>query len=178
MCIRDRLCDIAAEVPQTVKGDPGRLRQVLMNLIGNAIKFTETGEVVVRVTRDVAQGPDIVVRFEVKDSGEGIAPEKLTTIFQPFVQADTSISRRHGGTGLGLAISGQLVTLMGGEYGVDSQLSAGSTFWFTIRVRDMRVNVRPDVPSPASRLMGLRALVVEDNESQRTALSDLSLIHI
>ena len=159
-------------LPRGVRGDPGRLRQVLMNLIGNAIKFTETGEVVIRVTRDAAQGPDIVVRFEVKDSGEGIAPEKLTTIFQPFVQADTSISRRHGGTGLGLAISGQLVTLMGGEYGVDSQLSAGSTFWFTIRVRDMRVNVRPDVPSPASRLTGLRALVVEDNESQRTALSD------
>ena len=159
-------------LPRIVRGDPGRLRQVLMNLIGNAIKFTDTGEVVIRVTRDVVEGPDITVRFEVRDSGEGIATEKMGTIFQPFVQADTSTSRRHGGTGLGLAISAQLVTLMGGEYGVDSQLASGSTFWFTVHVLDMRVAARPDAPSPLMGPSGLRVLVVEDNETQRTALSD------
>jgi PAS domain S-box-containing protein len=159
-------------LPRVVRGDPGRLRQVLMNLIGNAIKFTDAGEVVIRVAGDMAKSPEIMVRFEVRDSGEGIAPDKMGTIFQPFVQADTSTSRRHGGTGLGLAISAQLVTLMGGEYGVDSQLSSGSTFWFTINVLDMRTAGRGDTRSPLIHLSGLRALVVEDNKSQRTALSE------
>ena len=159
-------------VPRVVRGDPGRLRQVLMNLIGNAIKFTDAGEVVVRVTMPPGEEATLAVRFEVTDSGEGIAAEKLGSIFQPFVQADTSTSRRHGGTGLGLAISGQLVSLMGGDYGVASQLSRGSTFWFTIRVEDMRRPATPEVRSQVTGLAGRRALVVEENRSQRKALSD------
>ena len=122
-----------SSVPAVVCGDPGRVRQVLSKLVGNAIKFTRTGEIAVRVSGVGVVGADSVVRFEVSDTGDGIAPDKLAVIFQPFVQADTSDSRKYGGTGLGLAISGQLVALMGGDCGVSSQLGAGSSFWFTIR---------------------------------------------
>ena len=125
---------VAHSVPDVVTGDPGRVRQVLTNLLGNAIKFTQHGEIVVRVTACEVVGAETVVRFEVSDTGDGIAPDKLSLIFQPFVQADTSTSRKYGGTGLGLAISGQLVALMGGDCGVSSEVDAGSTFWFTIRV--------------------------------------------
>ncbi|MEP6463390.1 MAG: ATP-binding protein [Frankiaceae bacterium] len=111
------------------------MSQVLDNLIGNAVKFTSTGRIVVRVAGPDAVGTRTVVRFEVGDTGDGIAPEKLATIFQPFIQADTSSSRKYGGTGLGLAISDQLVSLMGGHCGVSSQLGAGSNFWFTISVQ-------------------------------------------
>jgi PAS domain S-box-containing protein len=125
---------VERSVPSTVKGDPGRVRQVLMNLIGNAIKFTDSGEIVVRAAMDQTAGDFSLVRFRVSDTGAGIDPDKLDLIFQPFVQADTSTSRRHGGTGLGLAISGQLVALMGGDCGVSSVLGRGSTFWFTVRI--------------------------------------------
>ena len=117
-----------------VSGDPNRLRQVLTNLTGNAIKFTQTGEIVIRVTAHETDGSDTVVRFEVSDTGAGIAADKLAMIFDPFTQADTSITREYGGTGLGLAISSRLTALMGGEVGVTSVLGTGSTFWFTIRV--------------------------------------------
>ena len=129
----DLVAAIDDSVPATGNGDPGRVRQVLTNLIGNAIKFTQTGEIVVRVTENECVGDDTVVRFEVSDTGDGIAPDKLDLVFQPFVQADTSTSRKYGGTGLGLAISGQLVALMGGDCGVSSRLGEGSDFWFTIR---------------------------------------------
>ena len=122
-------------VPHVVLGDSGRLRQVLMNLIGNAIKFTHSGEVGVNVKALEGPGPDTVLRFDVTDTGDGIAPGKLATIFKPFVQADTSTSRKYGGTGLGLAISGQLVSLMGGDCGVTSEVGKGSRFWFTVTVQ-------------------------------------------
>jgi len=122
-------------IPAVVSGDPLRVRQVLVNLIGNAIKFTQTGGITVRVAEFESLGADVVLRFEVSDTGRGIDPDKLDMIFHPFVQADMSTSRTHGGTGLGLSISRQLVGLMGGDCGVTSQLAKGSTFWFTVRVR-------------------------------------------
>jgi PAS domain S-box-containing protein len=121
-------------VPAVVSGDPGRLRQVLTNLIGNAVKFTRDGEIVLRMSLAEIPGDDTVVRFEVSDTGDGMTEENLSLIFAPFVQADTSTSRRYAGTGLGLAISSQLVALMGGEIGASSTLGLGSTFWFTICV--------------------------------------------
>lgn len=127
---------VESPVPNLVRGDPGRVRQVLTNLIGNALKFTQTGTIHVRVTKSDSGNEGAFLRFEVSDTGVGIAPNKLDPIFQPFVQADASTSRKYGGTGLGLSISGQLVDLMGGGCGVSSQLGEGSTFWFTIPVGD------------------------------------------
>jgi signal transduction histidine kinase/HAMP domain-containing protein/DNA-binding NarL/FixJ family response regulator len=161
------VADTASSVPAVVSGDPGRIRQVLINLIGNAIKFSQTGKVCVHVTRVEVVGADTVVRFEVSDTGDGIAADKLDLIFQPFVQADTSTSRKYGGTGLGLAISGQLVALMGGDCGVSSELGVGSKFWFTIPVR-------ADLPTaiahiPQAELSG-HILLAEDNPvNQRVA---------
>jgi PAS domain S-box-containing protein len=161
---------IGPSVPAIVSGDPGRLRQVLTNLIGNAIKFTQTGEVVVRITEAEVVNGESIVRFEVSDTGDGIARDKLALIFQPFVQADTSTSRKYGGTGLGLAISGQLVALMGGDCGVSSTLEEGSTFWFTIRV--CADGEQPDDLSPPDAgLTGVTALIIDDNATQRSVLS-------
>jgi two-component system sensor histidine kinase/response regulator len=159
-----------SSVPPVISGDPGRMRQVLTNLIGNAIKFTQAGEVVVRVNEIDVPGADTVIRFDVSDTGEGIAPNKLDLIFQPFVQADTSDSRKYGGTGLGLAISSQLVALMGGVCGVSSQQGAGSTFWFTICVRAVRKT--DNLPSVDPGLAGVAVLIVDDNSTQLSVLSE------
>jgi len=142
-------------------------------LIGNAVKFTQTGEIIIRVT---AQAPDqaggeTVVRFEICDTGDGIAPGKLASIFEPFVQADSSNSRKYGGTGLGLAISGQLVALMGGSCGVASQPDIGSTFWFTVSVHAAAGQRADDSLSPDAGLAGVKALVVDDNATQRSVLT-------
>jgi PAS domain S-box-containing protein len=163
---------IEHSVPAEVSGDPGRVRQILTNLIGNAIKFTHTGEIVVRVTGAEVVGADTVIRFEVSDTGDGIAPDKLALVFQPFVQADTSTSRKYGGTGLGLAISGQLVALMGGGCGVSSVLGAGSTFWFTICVHAAGGPATHDLPAPEAGLAGVNVLIVDDNATQRSVLSE------
>ena len=117
---------IDRRVPRIVVGDPGRVRQVLTNLIGNAIKFTQDGEIVIRVGASAGSGDETLIRFEIADTGDGIAADKLELVFEPFMQADTSTSRRYGGTGLGLSISSHLVTLMGGEYGVTSELGRGA----------------------------------------------------
>jgi two-component system, sensor histidine kinase and response regulator len=159
-------------VPDMVTGDPGRVRQVLTNLIGNALKFTHIGEVVVRVSAAEDVDTSTLVRFEVSDTGDGIAADKLGLVFQPFVQADTSTSRRYGGTGLGLAISGDLVALMGGESGVTSELGAGSTFWFTIHVRTDAVPADPD-PTPADDLAHTGILIVDNNAAQLGVLVEL-----
>ena len=134
-------------VPSVVNGDPERLHQILSNLIGNAVKFTPAGAIDVRVTADPTRGPDVVVLFEVADSGIGIAADKLAMVFEPFIQADSSNTRMHGGTGLGLTISSRLARLMGGQIGVTSEVGVGSTFWFTVRVAPQQANVVARVPS-------------------------------
>ena len=162
---------IESTVPAIVVGDPGRVRQVLTNLIDNSIKFTRAGEIVIRVTAGDHARTDTLVRFEVSDSGEGIAAEKLATIFQPFVQADTSTSREHGGTGLGLAISSQLVALMGGDCGASSRIGVGSTFWFTIRAHCDVAPAGIEVSATDPALAGALALVVDDNATHVRVVS-------
>src|SRR5207249_1866467 len=124
--------DVLPDVPQMVRGDPTRVRQVLMNLIGNAIKFTEQGEVDVSASVVARDGDQAAVQFRVRDTGIGISAEQLGTIFQEFTQADASMTRRYGGTGLGLAISRRLVALMGGELAVTSEVGRGSEFTFAL----------------------------------------------
>ncbi len=160
------------ELPAGVRGDPVRIRQVLLNLAGNAVKFTGSGEVIVRATLD---GHDengrLVVRFEVADTGIGLAEGDRERLFEPFSQADSSTTRHYGGTGLGLAICRRLVDAMGGELGVDSTPGEGSTFWFTL---PLRTALEPETdPAPATvDLAGLRVLVVDDNAANRTILRD------
>ncbi len=166
-----------ASVPPWVCGDPHRLRQILLNLVGNAIKFTEGGEVVVRCTRaDAEEGeiarPELVtrLRFGVSDTGIGITPEQQVRLFYAFSQADGSTTRKFGGTGLGLAIAKELVHLMGGEIGVDSEPDRGSTFWFTVKVTSPQA---PAVAAPAGDdLTGQRLLIVEDNPTNRAILEE------
>src|ERR1035437_8066 len=158
-------------VPAIVSGDPGRVRQVLTNLIGNAIKFTQAGEIAVRVTESKSVGADGVLRFEVADTGIGIDPDKLDLIFHPFVQADMSTSRTYGGTGLGLSISSQLVDLMGGDCGVSSQPGEGSTFWFTIRVHADGGQTTNGLLAPDVSSATVRALIVDGDVTQRRVLS-------
>jgi two-component system, sensor histidine kinase len=166
-------CDIELDVPGTVRGDPMRLRQVLINFVGNAIKFTDAGEVIVRVR---ALGKEGSLRFEVIDTGIGIAEEAQAHIFNAFSQADSFTSRKYGGTGLGLAICGQLAGLMGGEIGVHSKVNRGSTFWFEVRLEAV-AGATPTLPPPAgsasavpasaARAIGPRILLVEDNAVNR-----------
>jgi len=155
-------------VPAFVRGDPGRLRQVLTNLVGNAIKFSDHGEVVMRVEATGATAEVTHLRFSVTDTGIGISSEGQRNLFQAFEQVDSSASRRHGGTGLGLAISKQLVEMMGGEMGLDSAVGIGSTFWFSLPFAAASSlpepkAVRPQVPIPRRQHRGVRLLVAEDN---------------
>ncbi len=160
---------VDTDVPGTVGGDPVRLRQVLLNLVGNAVKFTEHGEVVVRACLADEDAEWSVVRFEVTDTGPGIARADQPELFQSFSQLDASTTRRHGGTGLGLAISQKLVELMGGELGLTSELGQGSTFWFTARM-EKGDGARSSPPPPPHRLAGLPVLVVDDNTTSRVIL--------
>ena len=154
---------INPDVPGSVVGDPVRLRQILTNLIGNAVKFTASGEVVLYTDITGNRGDEeVVLRFAVSDSGIGIAPEARETIFQSFSQADHSTTRKYGGTGLGLAIARQLVELMEGEIGVESEPAKGSTFWFTTRVRKDKVEAVAPLPGP-DILAGIKILLAGDN---------------
>jgi PAS domain S-box-containing protein len=164
-------CRIPPGVPDSLIGDPGRLRQVLVNLVGNAIKFTERGEVVVRVAVAEQTEDDVLLHFEVTDTGIGIQAEKLRNIFAPFTQVDGSMTRRRGGTGLGLAISRRLIEMMGGSVSVDSDPGKGSRFQFTIRCGAAAAGGAP-APEPA-RVRGLPVLIVDDNATNRFILDEM-----
>ncbi len=167
---RDKLIEVASfverDVPNQVRGDPYRIRQVLLNLMGNAVKFTQDGEVVAHVSVKQDGEHGLVVRVQVRDTGIGIEPEVAEKLFQPFTQADASTTRRFGGTGLGLVISKRLVNLMGGEIGVDSTANEGSTFWFTVRL------ARSESPPQRTErdLRTARVLIVDDNATNRLIL--------
>ncbi|MDD5761541.1 MAG: response regulator [bacterium] len=160
---------VAPEIPSALRGDPGRLRQILFNLVGNAVKFTERGEVVVRASLDSRDGDAVTVRFSVRDTGIGIPPEALEKIFRSFTQADGSTTRKFGGTGLGLSISRQLVEMMGGTIRAESEPGRGSDFIFTVRLRNaMESDLAPSCSRPD--LEGLKVLVVDDNRTNREIL--------
>jgi PAS domain S-box-containing protein len=160
---------VAPDVPPYLVGDPGRLRQVLVNLTGNALKFTETGEISVRAGLVEETDDDATVRFAVKDTGIGIPADKHALLFQKFTQADASTTRRYGGTGLGLAISKRLVELMGGEIGLASEVGRGSEFSFSVRLPKQREHQAYEVPGDEIR--GAHILVVDDNATNREVLS-------
>ncbi|EMF7366750.1 response regulator, partial [Vibrio vulnificus] len=166
------LLDIDPRVPVGLVGDPLRLGQVLVNLCGNAVKFTEKGEILVSVMPESQSSDDVTLRFSVKDTGIGIDKEKIADLFNAFSQADTSITREFGGTGLGLSISKQLVELMGGQLSVSSAVGMGSTFTFTIHCGLQEAKMR-DIAKPISGLAGKRALIVDDNDSARNILMTL-----
>jgi two-component system sensor histidine kinase/response regulator len=180
-------CHVDANVPEFLVGDPARLRQVLLNLVGNAIKFTERGEVVVHVglanadgkatqtspAATLKPGGDIELHFAVTDTGIGIPPEKLPYIFDAFMQADSSTTRKYGGTGLGLTISGRLVEIMGGRLRAESTPGEGSTFYFSLRLKLQDLSPSRLLPRRPLDLQGLRVLVVDDNATNRRILEDL-----
>jgi CheY-like chemotaxis protein/HPt (histidine-containing phosphotransfer) domain-containing protein len=163
------VCHVLPDVPNVAVGDPGRLRQVIVNLVGNAIKFTERGQILVQVEAMSKTADTMKLHFFVSDSGMGIPSEKQQSIFEPFKQADGSTTRRFGGTGLGLAISSTLVELMGGRIWVQSEPLEGSTFHFTVQLGV--TDARPD--PPAMNLTDLQVLVVDDNGVNRRVLQDL-----
>jgi two-component system, sensor histidine kinase and response regulator len=165
-------CMVDAEVPSLVKGDPGRLRQVLLNLAGNAVKFTERGEIGIRVSLETEDTTHATIRLAITDTGIGIPTAHLPRLFQPFTQGDGSTTRRYGGTGLGLAISKQLAELMGGTIGVETVEGRGSVFHFTARLeKQPDTAVAPD--SAAAELNGVRVLVVDDHAANRLLLVKL-----
>jgi signal transduction histidine kinase/ActR/RegA family two-component response regulator len=187
---------IQPQMPTRLRGDPGRLRQILVNLIGNAIKFTKTGAVTLTAFAESETEKHVLVRFNVKDTGIGVSPEAKVGLFEPFIQGDGSLTRKYGGTGLGLAICKQLVTIMGGRIGMESNLGAGSNFWFTVRLEKQtddaisRGNMDDNAfdllagPLPAAisdqkpKLENVRILLAEDNNAnQRGALDQLEKLN-
>ena len=163
--------DTAPDVPALLRGDAGRVRQILTNLLGNAIKFTHAGEVALRVAAQSEAASEAILRFSVRDTGMGIPKDKIGLLFNKFSQVDTSTTRQFGGTGLGLAISKQLVEMMGGEIGVESEPGRGSTFWFTARFPKQAEGARPELPPAAAKLRGVKVLVVDDNAANREVLT-------
>lgn len=163
--------EVDADVPDGLVGDPLRLGQILINYCNNAVKFTEHGEIAVKVSKVSETPASIVLRFEVRDTGIGLSKEQKEKLFQSFSQADASTTRKYGGTGLGLAISKNLAELMGGSVGVDSVQGKGSTFWFTVSLGKSTKEKRVLLPTPDLR--GKRMLVVDDNENARIVLSGM-----
>jgi signal transduction histidine kinase/CheY-like chemotaxis protein len=172
---RDKGLDLvvryAPGAPRRVVGDPGRIRQVLLNLAGNAVKFTPRGHVLIEAEGAPAANGEVEIHVSVEDTGIGIAPDQLEHVFDKFTQSDASTTRRFGGTGLGLAISQQLVTLMGGRIGVSSTLGSGSRFWFRLPLAVVP-EATPMLPGPAADLWGVRVLIVDDNAVNRRVFSE------
>ncbi len=167
------ICRIDPAVPLYLRGDPGRIRQVITNLAGNAVKFTHKGEIVISCTLESESDESAEVRFEVRDTGIGIPQSRLAAIFDPFTQADGSTTRRYGGTGLGLAICKQLVELMGGSIGIESREGAGSAFWFTVRFEKQSGDSAGPHVSALADIAGTRVLVVDDNATNCLLMSSL-----
>ncbi len=164
------ICLIEENVPNFLKGDPTRLRQIIINLAGNAVKFVETGEVVVRVSFVEEQNKTVSLRFEIIDTGIGISKDEVQKLFQSFSQVDASTTRKYGGTGLGLTISKQLAELMNGQIGVESTLGEGSTFWFTACFEKQEEQLATPQAIP-DKIKSLKCLVVDDNDSCRKAMA-------
>jgi two-component system sensor histidine kinase/response regulator len=160
------LCEVDPEIPRCVRADSNRLRQIILNLLGNAIKFTHHGEVALKVQKEIDETGDDLFHFTVSDTGIGIPHDKLETVFQPFAQADSSTTRRYGGTGLGLSISMRLVHMMGGKIWLQSEIGKGSTFNFTLRLGiPESQSIEPDaIPEPDS-LLSVKVLIVDDNQT-------------
>jgi len=167
-------CEISPDVPEGLVGDPTRLRQIVMNLVGNALKFTDAGEVVVKVEIEEENNDEIMLHFAVRDTGVGIPLEKRQIIFEAFAQADNSTTRQYGGTGLGLSISSRLVRMMGGRIWVESEIGHGSTFHFTVRFGMQRSSSRSYEPVGVESLRGLEVLIVDDNASNRRILQEMA----
>ena len=167
------LCEIAPSVPDVVRGDSNRLRQVVINLIGNAIKFTEQGEVALTIHVEAEDGDDRTLHFIVSDTGIGIPAEKQNLIFQPFSQADTSTTRKYGGTGLGLTISKRLVGLMGGNMWVESEVGRGTHFHFTAQLKTSEKLIEVGTIAPSEALRGVKVLIVDDNRTNRRILEGM-----
>jgi signal transduction histidine kinase/DNA-binding response OmpR family regulator/HPt (histidine-containing phosphotransfer) domain-containing protein len=166
------LDDVHSDVPNHLRGDPGRLRQIIVNLVGNAIKFTEQGEIVVRVRLESQTAKNVCLHFTVTDTGIGIPADKKNRLFQAFSQVDSSTTRKYGGSGLGLAISSQLVEMMGGRLWVESEVGVGSTFHFTTYF-DLAPGIVETAPVDVVHLQGLRVLVVDDNATNRRILQEI-----
>jgi signal transduction histidine kinase/DNA-binding response OmpR family regulator len=168
------LCDVSPQIPEMVIGDSGRLRQILLNLIGNALKFTSVGEIALKVQLDLIEDTSSTLHFIVSDTGIGIAAEKLQSIFNSFSQADTSTTREFGGTGLGLTISRRLAEMMGGRVWVESEVGIGSQFHFCVQVGTAKSQSNHVSGSPAvAHLRGARVLIVDDNRTNRRILEGL-----
>jgi signal transduction histidine kinase/CheY-like chemotaxis protein/HPt (histidine-containing phosphotransfer) domain-containing protein len=173
----EMLCHILPGTPRRAKGDVVRIRQILINLIGNAVKFTSSGEIAVECGLEAEDDASLTLRFKVRDTGIGISPAARLKIFDSFSQADASTTRRFGGTGLGLSIARQLVHMMGGEVGVESEVGAGSIFWFTVRME--KASAAPDDADAEAAgvgcdgLAGLKVLIVDDNATNRSILEEM-----
>ncbi len=165
------ICLVTPEVPSFLIGDPGRLRQILFNLVGNAAKFTDSGEIVLKTRTEHESGEDILLHFSVRDTGIGIPKDKQEKLFDSFIQVNMSTNRKFGGTGLGLAISKELCRLMGGDIGVLSEEGKGSTFWFTVKFKKSENTGKSIGKDIIPALKGIRLLVVDDNASSREALN-------
>jgi signal transduction histidine kinase/DNA-binding response OmpR family regulator len=167
------LCEIAPEVPEVVEGDSSRLRQIVVNVVGNAIKFTHEGEVALKVDVEATDGEDRLLHFTVSDTGIGIPAEKQKLIFDPFSQADASTTRKYGGTGLGLTISTRLVNVMGGRIWVESEVGTGTQFHFTARFKSSEKKAEIGTTAPPEILRNVEVLVVDDNRTNRRILEGM-----